>query len=109
MFIWLWMACLSNVVGDWKATKFYGMNTDEDLIRLIVREDLQGFLLVGSPGGFYSEVAVEAREDDEKGFELDISTDTLICSPIEKGSEARVFSCLNNNNHEYSFKEMSES
>ena len=108
MLIWLLVGCLSNVVGDWKATTFYGMNPQEDLIRLIVRDDLRGFLLLGAPGGLYSDVTVQEREDGEQGFELDISTEVLICNPIEKETDTREFSCLNFNDQTYTFEEMPE-
>ena len=108
MFMWFFVGCLSNVVGDWKATTFYGMNPKEDLIRLIIRDDLNGFLLLGSPGGLYSDVTVQEREDKQNGFELDISTEVLVCNPIEKESATREFSCLNFNDQTYVFEEMPE-
>ena len=106
MFILLLTGCLSNVVGDWRATQYYGFNTSEDLIRLIIQEDLSGFLLLGAPGGLYSDVTVQEREDRERGFELNITTETLICEPIEKETSTREFSCLNINDQSYTFEEM---
>jgi hypothetical protein len=108
MLIWFLTGCLSNAVGDWRATKFYGLNTNEDLVRLIIREDLNGFLLLGAPGGLYSDVTVQEREDGKKGFDLDITTETLVCDPIEKETSGREFSCLNINDQPYVFEEMPE-
>ena len=108
MLIWLLVGCLSNTVGNWKATQFYGFNTGEDLIRLIIREDLKGFLLLGAPAGLYSDVTVEDREDGEQGFDLDITTETLMCTPIEKETSVRAFSCINSNEQPYTFEELPE-
>ena len=43
----------------------------------IIREDLSGFYS-WSFYGLYSDVIVQEREDGERGFELDITTETLI-------------------------------
>jgi hypothetical protein len=53
-------------------------------------------------------VTVQEREDGERGFELDITTETLICEPIEKETSTREFSCLNINDQYYTFEEMPE-
>lgn len=81
-FFALLTGCGEPIIGHWEATSFFGINTDEDDVRLMIFEDLEGVLVIGNDVGIFSSVEVKERTDEDEGYLLDITTAEWICAPI---------------------------
>ena len=98
--------CGEPIFGHWEATSYFGINTEEDEVRLILFEDLQGILVLGNDVGIFSSVEVEERDDGEEGYLLDITTAEWICPPIiHEDDGVDQLSCTGNDalEQEYNF------
>ena len=81
LFFILLSSCKSPIVGHWDATQYYGLDADEEDARLIVFENLEGILLIGSTIGGFNDINIVDRED-ANGFRIEKPLEDWLCDPI---------------------------
>ena len=86
MFILLLTGCLSNVVGDWRAAILWCP------VKISYTLSFEKISLVFTTWRLKTVLRCDCTRERRwrRGFELDITTETLICEPIEKETSTRV-------------------
>ncbi|MBM74162.1 MAG: hypothetical protein CMK59_02070 [Proteobacteria bacterium] len=75
------LSCKSAIVGHWNAVEYYGAEASEEDARMIVFENLEGLILLGSTIGGFNDIKIKYRED-APGHRIEKPLEDWLCDPI---------------------------